>query len=104
MAKKKSKEQQLADIAFAAGRATLFESDDEMTVAFGPEIALAKWKEQTGGRKLEPSDIERARRQWIANGRPKEGIFYPLPEGNWYLFDSDSNWLLKESTEKNFKQ
>jgi hypothetical protein len=100
MAKKKSKEQLLAEIAFDAGRASMFESDYDMHVKFGAKIALAKWKEQTGGKKPEPSDIERARKQWISNGSPKEGIRFG---SCWYLFAPDGSYLLKESFDKNFK-
>jgi hypothetical protein len=99
--KKKSKEQLLAEIAFASGRNSMFESDNAAEVVLGAEIAVAKWKEQTGGRKPKPREIDRARQQWIADGRPKEGTLYPRPLGYWYVFSSNDDWLLKESLEKN---
>ncbi len=113
MAKKKgekSKDERLAEIAFAAGRALWFAPDDDAEVIQGPATALKKWKAELGGRKPEPSVYELARRQWIAAGRPPEGIFYgafPTKEGmlggNWFVFSPDGVWLQKESTVKNFK-
>jgi hypothetical protein len=81
----------------------MFEDDDEVSVTAGPAIALAKWKEQTGGKKPQPTDIEQARKKWMAEGCPKEGTFYPsYLSGNWYVFAPNGDHLLKESFEKNF--
>jgi len=104
--KSKSKEQQLAEIAFAAGRATMFESDDDVDLLLGPKIALAKWKEQCETKKHGPRSIELAHRQWVANGSPKEGIFTGPAGGlgwKWYVFAPNGDYLLAETLEKNFK-
>jgi len=93
MAKKKSKEFLLAEIAFAAGRDSMYDTDYE--VRTGAERALAEWKRQVA----EPSPLDRARAAWTAAGRPKEGVFF---RDAWYLFSSDGSWLQKESTMKNF--
>jgi hypothetical protein len=108
MAKKKSKDLLLAEIAFAAGRAAMFSSDDDMDVMYGPEIAFKKWKEQTGGRAHVPYVIDKALEKWIAAGSPKEGIFYgdviingERIGGQWYVFSPDGEYLLSASFDKN---
>jgi hypothetical protein len=103
---KKSKELLLAEIAYADGRASMFENDDEGTVFLGPELALAKWKEQTGGKKPQPTEIERARKKWTEEGCPTQGTLFGASSGgfggNWFVFAPDGSYLLKESFEKNF--
>ena len=113
MAKNKSKERLLAEIAYAAGyryaRAVEGNADEE-ELNTGAASALAKWNEETGGRKHVPDNVERARAKWQAEGRPPEGtVFGAWPAapglegfvGVSYVFKPNGDYDLTKSFEKN---
>lgn len=98
MAKNKSKELLLAEIAYRAGVMDALaiqgivelEHVDAMVVA-GAALALKKWKAQTGGRAPKPSEVQIARRDWEAAGKPPEGI-QRSDSGRWYKFKPNGEY------------
>lgn len=102
--KKKSKELLLAEIAYRSGREdairqTFVDGDEEAIVSVGAQFALAKWKEQTGGKKKPPTQIKLARNKWEAEGRRPEGTLF---DGAHYQFAPDGTYRLPETLLKNF--
>jgi hypothetical protein len=101
MAKKKSKELLLAEMAFrdgvTVGLASVGadqEQIDEM-VEPGASFSLKKWKEQTcGKRKPQIDDIEQAHKAWTAAGKPDNGLWF---EGYLYKFKPDGTFDLPKS-------
>lgn len=103
--KKKSKELLLAAIAYAAGRKDAlqdaYSGDEAEIVRMGASIALARWKEQTGGKKPQPSEIELARKKWTVEGCPPEGTVYARDR---YFFDPDGSYNIVKSFDANFME
>jgi hypothetical protein len=111
MARPKGKDTLLAEIAYRDGAMAALGLDvvdmnalDAM-VETGADIAVKKWKEQTGGRKIQPTDVEIARKEWIAAGKPKEGI--RRRSGTTFIFkktddESDGEYDVAASLNANF--
>ncbi len=101
MAKKKSKELLLAEIAYADGRKDAIgdthSGDEEEIVRIGAAIALAKWKKSTGGRKPEPTTDDLAFKKWTEEGRPVQGTFY---NGIRYKCTAEANCTFSVSYEE----
>jgi hypothetical protein len=101
MAKKKSKELLLAEIAYRDGVTTGLasvgadqEQIDEMIELAAP-LSLKKWKEQACvPRKPEIDDIEQAHKAWTAAGKPDNGIWF---QGYLYKFKPDGTFDLPKS-------
>jgi hypothetical protein len=113
MARPKGKDQLLAEIAYRDGAMAVLGLDDvvdesaiDAMVETGADIALKKWKEQTGGKKPQPTDVEIARKDWIAAGKPKEGI--RRRSGTTFIFkktddeSSDGEYDVAASLKANF--
>jgi hypothetical protein len=100
MAKKKSKEFLLAEIAYAAGRKDdrVFKGNEKEIVRIGAEVALKKWKEQTGGKKPLPSLVELARKKWEAEGSRPEGTWFSSLQ---YKFTPDGDLDMVETFDAN---
>jgi len=102
MAKKKSKEFRLAEIAYALGRDHALtgelSGEENTLVEMGAVTAIAKWKEETGGRKKQPSSIDRACKKWKQMGQPAEGVMFG---GARYLFEPDGEFNLLRNFEAN---
>jgi hypothetical protein len=96
MAKNKPKDLLLAEIAYRAGRIDALTTEgvvdiaDEEAVEAGAARALKQWKEETGGRKSQPSEIEIAHKEWEAAGKPPEGI--RRNSGTVYIFKPNGAW------------
>jgi hypothetical protein len=114
MARAKSKDTLLAEIAYRDGRTDALttegivdlDHEDEIVEA-GAALSLKKWKEQTGGKKPQPSDIQIARKEWIAKGKPPEGIRQRT--GTWFIFkktddEQDGEYDVTASLMKNFRE
>jgi hypothetical protein len=112
MARPKGKDTLLAEIAYRDGVMAALDGIDDVSaidamVESGAEIALKKWKDQTGGKKPQPTDVEIMRKEWIARGKPPEGIRQRT--GTWFIFrktddESDGEYDVTASLMKNFRE
>jgi hypothetical protein len=112
VAKKKSKDLQLAEIAYRQGwydsnqsfppsvyrgPSTVLTAD---IVEEGAARAVADWKRTTGGRKTQmPEHIELARRAWKKAGRPVDGILF---QGHRYFFEPDGAYNVTKNLMASF--